>query len=137
MTQAIPADSSGKTKTMFDLGLQFAQDGTISIDANTLSDALASDASGVQAFFLGDADAGITGLADSLNQRLTTLLASNGQVQAESDAAKALIDSTNQQIDAETTRLNKKYDLMTTQFIQLDQLYESDDLRVELSHQSV
>ena len=121
MTATIPADSSGKIKSMFDLGLQFNQDGTISIDKNTLSGALANDASGVQAFFLGDGDAGITGLGDSLTQRLTTLLASNGQVQAESDAAQALIDSTNQQIDAATARLNKKYDLLTTQFVQLDQ----------------
>lgn len=122
MTATIGAESSANNiKSMFDLGLQFNRDGTITVDANTLSAALADDPSGVQAFFLGDEDTGTTGLADSLNERLTTLLANNGQVAAESDAAQSLIDSLNQQIDAETARLDKKYALMTTQFIQLDQ----------------
>lgn len=121
MTQTGAADSSGQVKSMFDLGMQFNQDGTITIDSSTLSQALANDPSGVQSLFLGDSDKGITGLADSLTNRLTTLLADNGQVAAESNAAQAMIDDTNQQIDAQTALLNKKYALMTTQFVQLDQ----------------
>lgn len=120
MTATISTDTSGNIHSMFDLGLQFERDGTISIDEDVLSSAVTNDASGVQSLFLGDEEAGVTGLADSLNERLRTLLASDGQVKAESDAAQSSIDDLNQQIETETARLDKKYELMTNQFIALD-----------------
>lgn len=120
MTSTVAAHSNGKIKTMFDLGLEFERDGTITVNEDVLSQALSDDADGVQAFFLGDADKGVTGLADQLNERLRILLAGDGQVKAERQAAQTRIDDLNTQIEQQTDRLNKKYDLMTRQFIELD-----------------
>ncbi|MDA8164953.1 MAG: flagellar filament capping protein FliD [Desulfobacteraceae bacterium] len=120
MTATVNA-GNGSVKTLFDLGMKFNEDGTISIDNNTLSAAISSDPEGVQSFFLGDSNAGVTGFADQLNNYLLQITGSTGQVQAEENSAKSKIDDLNQQIQDDTARLNKKYDNLTQQFIQLDQ----------------
>ena len=120
MTQQVTADSDGNIQTLFDLGLEFNRDGTITIDADTLSSAIQNYRSGVQAFFLGDDDAGVTGFADRVNERLRALLAADGQVDAEKDAADARISDLEAEIAAQTERLDKKYELLTKQFIELD-----------------
>ncbi len=120
MTQTVTADSDGNIRTLFDLGLEFERDGTISIDESTLAAAIQDHRDGVQAFFLGDDDAGITGLADRINDRLRTLLGADGQVDAEKDAANTRISDLEAEIAAQTERLDKKYELLTKQFIELD-----------------
>ncbi|MEW6426639.1 MAG: flagellar filament capping protein FliD [Thermodesulfobacteriota bacterium] len=120
MTRTIRADADGNIRTMFDLGLEFSRDGTISINTETLDSVLANFADGVKAFFLGDADAGITGLADLLNDRMRVLTGASGQIDAESSAAQERIDALELQITAETERLDRRYELMTKQFIELD-----------------
>lgn len=120
MTATVNA-GDGSVTSLFDLGLQFNQDGTISIDSNTLSSAISSNPDGVQSFFLGDSTKGVTGFADQLNNYLLTLTSDTGQVAAEENSAQSKIDDLNQQIQDDNTRLDEKYATLTQQFVQLDQ----------------
>lgn len=120
MTTANEADGDGNIQSLFDLGLEFERDGTISMDSETLSSAIANYADGVKAFFLGDEEQGITGFADMVNERLRTLTTSGGQIDAEKTSAQDRIDVLELSIVTETERLDKKYALLTKQFIELD-----------------
>jgi len=121
MTASVKADSAGLVTTMFDLGLEFNRDGTISIDETTLSAAITGAPDSVSAFFLGDEDAGITGLADKVNDYLREVTSGTGQVAAEKTAAQARIDDLQLRIETETERLDKRYDILSKQFVALDQ----------------
>ena len=120
MTSTNTADPSGAIKSLFDLGLTFNKDGTITIDPTTLSAAISNHSDGVQAFFLGDPTNNITGLADMVNNRLRTMTSDSGSIKGDINGAQARIDGLNSQITDDTARLNKKYDLMTSQFVALD-----------------
>ncbi len=120
MTRTVTADSDGNIRTMFDLGLEFNRDGSITVDEDVLTSAISSHGDGVSAFFLGDDDQGITGLADLVNDRLRTLLSGDGQLDAEKNAAQTRIDDLEEEIASQTERLDRKYELLTQQFIELD-----------------
>lgn len=62
----------------------------------------------------------VEGFADKVNGSLRTLTSSIGQVAAEKSGAQERIDSLNIQIEEDSTRLEKKYDLMAQQFVALD-----------------
>lgn len=121
MTSRVKSDSAGLVTTMFDLGMAFNRDGTISIDEATLSAAITASPDSVSAFFIGDTDAGITGLADTVNAYLREVTGGIGQVAAEKTAAQARIDDIQLQIENMTARIDKRYDILTKQFVALDQ----------------
>lgn len=120
MTATNQADSSGHITSMFNLGMEFQRDGTISIDEEILDAALADHADGIQAFFLGDSDAGITGFADTVNNRLRTMTSDSGSVAADKSAAQTRIDDLTLHLTEETARLDRKYEQLTKQFVALD-----------------
>ncbi|HCC54800.1 MAG TPA: flagellar hook protein [Desulfobulbaceae bacterium] len=120
MTSTVKADSAGWVTTMFDLGLEFNRDGTISIDETILSSAISGAPDSVSAFFLGDEDAGIIGLADKVNDYLREVTSGSGQVEAEKTAAQTRIDDLQLRIENETERLDKRYEILSRQFIELD-----------------
>lgn len=120
MTSGNTADSTGTVKNLFDLGMGFNRDGSISIDDATLSAAISDHADEVKAFFLGDSSKDIEGFADKVNNRLRTLTGSTGVVAGEKTAAQSRITDLKNQIDEDTARLDKKYDQMTQQFVALD-----------------
>lgn len=121
MTSQVTADSAGLVTTMFDLGLEFNRDGTVTIDEAALSAAISSVPDSVSAFFLGDSTAGITGLGDKVNTYLREVTSGIGQVAAEKTAAQARIDDIQLQIENTTARIDKRYDILTKQFVALDQ----------------
>lgn len=121
MTSQVTADSAGLVTTMFDLGLEFNRDGTITIDEAVLSAAISSVPDSVSAFFLGDSTAGITGLGDKVNTYLREVTSGIGQIAAEKTAAQARIDDIQLQIENMTARIDKRYDILTKQFVALDQ----------------
>ncbi|MCK5230541.1 MAG: flagellar filament capping protein FliD, partial [Desulfobulbaceae bacterium] len=85
-----------------------------------LAGAIADNAAAVQSFFLGDDTNEITGFANLVNDRLRTLTAGDGQIEAEKTGAQERISQLELTIESETDRLNQKYELMTKQFIELD-----------------
>jgi len=121
MTSQVQADSKSSVTNMFDLGMLFNRDGTISIDTTKLSAAITASPDSVSAFFLGDSTTGVTGLGDKVNAYLRETTSGTGQINAESTAAQARIDDIQLQIDNMTELLNKKYDMLTKQFVALDQ----------------
>jgi len=120
LTSKVTADSEGLVTTMFDLGLEFNRDGTIEIDETVLAAAISGAPDSVAAFFLGDSAAGITGLADKVNDYLREVTSGLGQIEAEKSAAQTRIDSIQLQIENMTARLDKRYDILSKQFIDLD-----------------
>lgn len=120
MTTAVDADETGTVTTLFDLGMGFNRDGTITLDEDVLAEALTENGDEVQSFFLGDSDRDITGFADLVNDRMRTVTSVSGQIAAEENTTNARISSLELDIERETDRLDKKYELMTKQFIELD-----------------
>lgn len=114
------ADLDGNIKSLFDLGLEFSRDGSISINETTLTAAISGHSAGVQAFFLGDTTNNIEGLADKINNRLRTMTGAAGTIEGEKTAAQTRIDDLNLKFEEETARLNKRYDQLTKQFVALD-----------------
>ncbi|MCX5876787.1 MAG: flagellar filament capping protein FliD [Deltaproteobacteria bacterium] len=121
MTSQVKADSKGLVTNMFDLGMAFNRDGTISIDTTKLSAAISASPDSVSALFLGDSAAGITGLGDKVNNYLREVTSDTGQIKAEKTAAQTRIDDMQLQIEDMTARLDKRYDMLTKQFVALDQ----------------
>ncbi len=120
MTSSNKADSTGTISSLFDLGVEYNRDGTITIDDSVLSAAISANPDKVKAFFIGDSTNDIEGFADKVNNRLRTITSSSGIVAGEKTAAKSRIDSLQDKIDADTARLDKKYEQLTQQFIALD-----------------
>ncbi len=120
MTSTVTADSKKLVSTMFDLGLEFNRDGTITLKTSVLDAAIAGAPESVSAFFLGDAEAGITGLADKVNDFLRGVTSGTGQVAAEKTAAQARIRDLQLNIEAQTERLDRRYEMLTKQFVELD-----------------
>ncbi len=120
MTSTVRADSGGNVTTLFDLGLEFDRNGNITINSETLDSAISSYSDGVKAFFLGDDDNDITGMGDLVNDRLRTLTGGTGQIEGEKTATNELISDLEDQISAVTTRLDRKYAILSKQFVELD-----------------
>lgn len=103
---------------MHDLGFETAKDGSISIDEATLKSKIASDFDTVQTFFIGNDD--FTGMADLLNDQLKEFTKTNGLMDSETDAVDARINLIKDDIEDQTERLDKRYETMAQQFVQLD-----------------
>lgn len=106
--------------TLFDLGMEFNRDGTISLDETVLDTAFAERSGEIEAFFLGDSDRDIKGFADIVNDQMWELTNGEGQIAGEKKSAEDRINALETSIEEENTRLDKKYELLTKQFIELD-----------------
>ncbi len=106
--------------TLFDLGLEFNRDGSISLDEDILDSALSTRSEEVEAFFLGDSDRDIKGFADLVNDEMSRLTNGEGQIAGEKNSAQDRINDLETKIEQENARLDKKYELLTKQFIELD-----------------
>lgn len=120
MTSFNKADTTGEVQSLFDLGMEFNRDGTITLDEGTLSSVISSSGDKVKLFFLGNSDSDIEGFADTVNNRLRTLTSASGVVEGEKSAAQSRIDTLKQYIEDQTTLLDKKYAQLTKQFVDLD-----------------
>lgn len=114
------ADPDGNIRSLFDLGMEFNRDGSITIDDTILTAAINDHSAGVQAFFLGDTTNEIEGFADKLNNRLRTLSGAAGTIAGEKSAAQTRIADLNLKVEVDTARLNKRYEQLTKQFVALD-----------------
>lgn len=120
MTSVISSDSSGTITTLFDLGMEFERDGTITLDNTVLDAKLADNAAEVSAFFLGDSDNELTGFADTINARLRSLTSGVGLLETEKGTAQERIVDLELQIESASERLERRYATLTKQFIELD-----------------
>ncbi len=120
MTSTVRADSEGEVTSLFDLGLEFERDGTISIDEDTLDSVITDSFDNVKAFFLGDDDRDITGMADLVNDRLRAVTGGSGQIEGEKAATNEMISDLEDQIERISARLDRRYEILSKQFVELD-----------------
>ena len=113
-------DTGSKYTSLVDLGLEVNKDGTLTLDETVLEQAIASNPEAVQSLFISDSDGGITGLGDLINDEIMAMVSSHGLVSTEIDAAKTRMERLDKDILAATERMDKRYQIMTAQFIKLD-----------------
>lgn len=110
--------SSATITSLYDLGFDIDEDGAVSINETTLDTALSGDFSGIKSFFLGTDD--VTGMGELLNDHLRELTIGEGYIDSETDSIDEKISTLESTIESETERINKKYEALTQQFVQLD-----------------
>ena len=111
--------TGGTITSLFDLGLEFKRDGTITLNAETLTTALANHPDDVKTLFAGKL--GVTGLGTLLTDKLATItLPFSGTIATEKRATQAQIDRLDINIAATKERLDKRYDNLARQFAALD-----------------
>lgn len=113
-------NTGGEITSLYDLGFEIDSDGIISLDESVLDEALESNLEDIMTLFAGDEDEGITGLAESLNEKLRSYTGADGVIENEEESAQEKIDRLETQIEEQTERLDKRYDTLTDRFVQLD-----------------
>ncbi|MDF1614527.1 flagellar filament capping protein FliD [Desulfurivibrio dismutans] len=120
MTATYQGDESGSIRNMFDLGLEFQRDGTIVLNEAMLDEALAANPEAVRDFMLGDFEREAPGFADRLQDRLGSIASYGGQISTERNTAEDRIRDLETRIESELERLDRRYSVLTRQFVQLD-----------------
>lgn len=121
-----PLDLSGSITSFVDLGIEYTRDGDVTLDEDKLNSAIESNFEDVKTFLLGDSTKGITGWADTVNERLRSATsAANGIIYVEKNAAQTMYDKLATQISSDQSRLDKRYEIMTKQFLELDKYMSS------------
>lgn len=118
--------TNGKITSLYDLGLELNRDGSISLNETTLKNAMSANPNDVRLFLAGDTTKGIQGLAETINNRLRVMTRPvTGTLATEQTAAQDRISRIDAQIAATTARLDKKYDMLAKQFMELDRFANS------------
>ena len=89
-------------------------------DEDLLDQTLASNPDAVAALFIGDTDAGITGMGDIINDGITAMVDRSGIVSTEISEAETRMERLNKDILKATELLDKRYQTMTNDFVRLD-----------------
>lgn len=111
-------NTGGTLTSLFDLGLEFSQDGTVTLNEDTLTKALAEHPEDVKTLFAGKT--GVTGLGTLLTDKLSELTRSTGFIATEKQATQAQIDRLDTRITSSKARLDRRYDTLARQFAALD-----------------
>jgi len=111
---------SSAYKNLTDIGLTMDRNGSLTLDENLLDQALASDPDSVFNLFLGDDEAGVTGLGDLLNNGITDMVNASGVVTTQISDAKTRMDRLEKGIETATLQLDKRYETMAATFVRLD-----------------
>lgn len=111
-------DTGGSITSLYDLGFEVNKDGSVSIDPEVLESRISSSFDDIESFFIGDDTT--TGMGDLLNDKLKSLTQSDGLMDSETDAIDERIAIIEEQIESETERLDKRYETMAQQFVELD-----------------
>ena len=113
-------NTGGAITSLFDLGLQFNRDGSITVNEDTLTKALADHPDDVKTLFAGKT--GVTGLGTLLTDKLSNLTQpSSGTIATEKQTIQEQISRLDTNITATKARLDKHYDTLARQFAALDQ----------------
>jgi flagellar hook-associated protein 2 len=112
-------NTGGTITSLFDLGLEFTRDGSLTLNEDTLTAALANDPDEVKTLFAGKP--GVTGLGTLLTDKLNTITQpSSGAIATEKQATQAQLDRLGTNIASTKARLDRRYDTLARQFAALD-----------------
>lgn len=113
-----PLESSGGFGALFEIGITTGVDGSLTVDANRLGEALADDYAGVAALF-GSAE---TGVGQRLDALLAGFLDDEGILDARTDGIRSGIEDLTAAREALDRRLEQVEQRLRTQFTALDTL---------------
>ena len=112
-------NTGGAVTSLFDLGLQFNRDGSLTLNEDTLTKALADHPDDIKTLFAGKT--GVIGLGTLLTDRLSNLTQpAAGAIATEKQATQEQIDRLDTNITSTKARLDKRYDTLARQFAALD-----------------
>jgi flagellar hook-associated protein 2 len=112
-------NTGGTITSLFDLGLEFKRDGTITLNTDRLTAALANHPDEVKTLFAGKP--GVTGLGTLLTDKFNTITQpSSGVIATEKQATQGQINRLDTNIASTKARLDKHYDTLARQFAALD-----------------
>ncbi len=115
--------------SLFDLGLNFNRDGTITIDEEKLEEAIANHPEEIKTLMIGDEEKNITGLADKLNETLQKYLGTSGLIALEQDTTERYIENLDKNIALAQERVDRYIATLQRQFMALDQyIQELNDM---------
>ncbi|WP_218314125.1 flagellar filament capping protein FliD [Halomonas sp. 18071143] len=103
---------------LFEIGITLNVDGTLRLDEAKLDEAIANDFSGVQAFFVGDAEN--PGLAQQLDDALEAILADGGTLDLAVSSLESQIERLDQQYIRTEQQIERTMERYRAQFVQLD-----------------
>jgi flagellar hook-associated protein 2 len=110
---------SGKFQTLRSIGVELNNNGTLKLNSSALEKALAEDPDAVTRVLAGD-DKTTKGLADSLVDVTTNLLAATGLVQSRKDGLNIRQKSLADRVGIEQKRLDRMEEMLRKQFTQMD-----------------
>ncbi|MFH1155860.1 MAG: flagellar filament capping protein FliD [Pseudomonadota bacterium] len=113
-------DLSGSYTSLYDFGLEFDKTGKIVLNETTLDEAINADPGAVKSLFIGDTENNVTGLGDIINNSISDLVRSSGVVALQIEAIDNRMTRLDTDISNATKRLDKRYEILTSQFNQLD-----------------
>ncbi|MCW7752387.1 flagellar filament capping protein FliD [Desulfobotulus sp. H1] len=115
----------GSVTTLADLGLTMDSSGRMHFDEKKLDEVMASDPEGVRSFFIGDKEKSQQGFGDMFNERLTQMTSDTGPLSLEKNTMEQRAERMEKSIESATARLDRKYEIMTHEFIRLDKAISS------------
>ena len=111
--------------SLFDLGLNFKKDGSITFDEGKLRYWMSQNPEGVKKLLAGDEDHNLQGLATKINNVLDKYLGSNGSISIEQKGLENKLERLDQQISKAKERVDKYVDYLRMQFLMLDRYIQN------------
>jgi flagellar hook-associated protein 2 len=114
-------DLPGNIKALSQLGIKSGNDGTLSIDSDTLSEAISNDARSVAELFSGTSDHSVDGLGDKFDTLIESFVDySEGILTAKVNGMKTSISSIDRSIERQEEYLDKYEEKLRAQFTAME-----------------
>jgi flagellar hook-associated protein 2 len=110
--------TSGDVRTLADIGLKSAQDGSVSVDTATLTKAMSRDSGAVNSLF-ADATQGVATTLKTLNTNYTL---TGGILSSRKTGIQSRIDRMNDEIAMMEKRIDKRRELLIAQFTAMENI---------------
>ncbi len=115
--------------SLFDLGLNFNRDGSLSLDQEKLEQAFSSYPEEIKQLMIGNEERNVEGLAERLNETLQKYLGTSGLIALEQDTTERYIENIDHNIILAKERVDRYIANLQRQFMALDQyIQELNDM---------
>nr|WP_320015082.1 flagellar filament capping protein FliD [uncultured Desulfobacter sp.] len=111
-------DTNGSITSLLDIGVEVNDDGTLTLDEDTLNEILSNSYDEVIDLLKGTDDE--EGLGDILNDSFGSYALSGGYLQDEIDAVEDNINRLSEDYEEDMERIEKKYEMMAAEYTELD-----------------
>ncbi len=111
-------DTNGSITSLLDIGIEVNDDGTLTLDEDTLNKILSSSYDEVVALLKGTDDE--EGLGDKLNDSFGSYALSGGYLQDEMNTLGDKVDRLGKEYKEDMERIEKKYEIMAAEYTKLD-----------------